>query len=146
MKRRIRDRHGRGMRGPAFLPGPLAPRGVPALQTGAERFDRLAVAVLADVIDQAPEEVADALARIELAVEEIPVLPKDWSERSVPLAAYVDPAGARSGRLVLFRRPLEHRAPTRVELDALLLTVIVEQLAEVVGRNPEDLHPDYEAD
>lgn len=134
------------MRGPAFLPGPLAPDAVPARQTGAERFDRLALAVLADVVDQAPDDLTDALARIELAVEEIPVLPKGWSERSVPLASYVDPAGGRPGRLVLFRRPLEHRAPTRVELDALLLTVVVEQLAEVLGRDPEELHPDYEAD
>lgn len=146
MKRRIRDRHGRGMRGPAFLPGPLAPHGVPARIAGAERFDRLALAVLTDVVEQAPDEVAAGLARIELAVEEIPVLPPGWSERTVPLAAYVDPAGGNPGRLVLFRRPLEHRAPTRVELDALLLTVIVEQLAEVAGMAPEDLFPDYDAD
>lgn len=132
------------MRGPAFLPGPLAPHGVPARLSGAERFDRLAIAVVNDVVEQAPAEIAEALSRIELAVEEIPVLPPDWSERSVPLASYVDPAGGRPGRLVLFRRPLEHRAPTRIELDALLLTVVVEQLAEVAGMAPEDLYPEYD--
>lgn len=134
------------MRGPAFLPGPLAPRGVPARMADAERFDRLALAVVSDVVEQAPDSVAEGLARIELAVEEIPVLPAGWSERSVPLASYVDPAGGRPGRLVLFRRPLEHRAPTRLELDALLLTVVVEQLAEVAGMAPEDLYPDYDAE
>jgi hypothetical protein len=146
MTSRIRDRHDRGMRGPAFLPGPLAPRAVPARITSAERFDRLALAVVSDVVEQAPDSVAEGLARIELAVEEIPVLPEGWNERSVPLASYVDPAGGQPGRLVLFRRPLEHRAPTRIELDALLLTVVVEQLADVAGMAPEDLYPDYDAE
>ena len=46
---------------------------------------------------------------------------------------------------MLFRRPLEHRAETLVDLEALVLTVVVEQLAEVLGVPPEDVHPDYEA-
>ena len=31
------------------------------------------------------------------------------------------------------------------DLEALVLTVVVEQLAEVLGVPPEDVHPDYEA-
>ena len=138
---RLRDRHGRGPRGPAFLPGPLAPDGVPARIFGAERFDAAALAVMQDVGEHGPP----ALAGVELAVEEIPLLPEHWHDRTVPLTSWVDGPGA-SGRLVLFRRPLEHRAEGRLELEALLLTVIVEQLSEALGVPPEDLHPDYEPD
>jgi hypothetical protein len=130
------------MRGPAFLPGPLAPDGVPARVFGAERFDAAALAVMQDVVAHGPAEVA----AIDLAVEEIPVLPSDWGDQSVPLASFVDPAGPRPGRLVLFRRPLEHRAETRADLEGLLLTVIVEQLADVLGVPPEELHPGYADD
>jgi hypothetical protein len=47
-------------------------------------------------------------------------------------------------RLVLFRRPIEHRAQTRADLAALVLTVVVEQLADFLGVPAEDVHPDYE--
>jgi hypothetical protein len=46
---------------------------------------------------------------------------------------------------VLFRRPIEHRAESRIDLEALVLTVVVEQLADYLGVPPEDVHPDYEA-
>jgi predicted Zn-dependent protease with MMP-like domain len=130
------------MRGPAFRPSPLAPDGVPARLFGAERFDAAALAVMAEVVEHSPPALAD----VELAVEEVPVLPPGWSDRTVPLSSFVDPAGQRPGRLVLFRRPLEHRAEGRADLEGLILTVVVEQLADVLGMAPEDLHPGYEPD
>jgi hypothetical protein len=48
--------------------------------------------------------------------------------------------------MVLFRRPLEHRADGPEELEALLLTVIVEQVAEVLGLPVEEVLPGYEED
>ena len=44
---RLRDRHGRGMRGSAVLPGPLTPRGVPRSDTARDRFDALVLDVVA---------------------------------------------------------------------------------------------------
>ena len=38
---------------------------------------------------------------------------------------------------MLFRRPIEHRAESRADLEALLLTVVVEQVAELLGIDPE---------
>lgn len=86
------------------------------------------------------------LGHVELAVEEVPVLPPGWSDASVPLAAYVTATAGTDPRLVLFRRPLEHRAEGAAELEALLLTVVVEQLADVLGIPAEDVHPGYEAE
>ena len=44
---------------------------------------------------------------------------------------------------MIFRRPVEHRAAGRDELEALVLTVLVEQLAELLGMAPEDVDPRY---
>ncbi len=140
--RRLRDRHGRGARGPALRPSPLAPDGVPAARTRAERFDDTALRVMRAVVSRWTAE----LGNVELAVEEVPVLPSGWSDASVPLAAFVAGTADSAPRLVLFRRPLEHRAEGAVELEVLLLTVVVEQLADVLGIPAEDVHPGYEAD
>ena len=128
------------MRGPAYGEG--APSGrVPAHRTGRERFDQIAMDVMNDVESRWTEQ----LAPVELAVEDIPVLPKTWVAPRVPLASLVPATQTTPPRLVLFRRPIEHRAETRVDLEALVLTVVVEQLADFLGVPAEDVHPDYEA-
>jgi hypothetical protein len=138
----VRDRHGRGMRGPAFGASPLAPGGVPAHRTPAQSFDRLALRTMRAVV----ERWADRLGDVELAVEEVPVIPPGWTAGTVPLSSYVEANGPGRPRLVLFRRPLEHRADDPAEIETLLLTVIVEQLAEVLGLPVEEVLPGYEED
>ena len=46
-------------------------------------------------------------------------------------------------RLVLFRRPIEHRATIRDELEAMVHTVVVEQLAELLGLTPGQVDERY---
>ena len=115
---------------------------MPAARTRGERFDETALRVMRAVVRRWTAELGD----VELAVEEVPVLPQGWSDSSVPLAAYVTGTATASPRLVLFRRPLEHRAEGPAELEALLLTVVVEQLADVLGIPAEEVHPGYEGD
>lgn len=134
MKRRSRDRHGRGMRGLA-----LGTK-VPAQRTAGERFDQIALTVMQDLWQRFP----DQLGRVQLGVEEVPLLPENWSPDSVPLASYVEASGTDPARLVLLRRPIEHRAEEPGDLEALVLTVLVEQVAEILGISPEEVHPDYE--
>jgi predicted Zn-dependent protease with MMP-like domain len=137
---RRRDRHDRGLRGPAFGDTPFAVRGVPARRNSAERFDDIAMRVMRAVVERWTSQLGD----VELAVEEVPVLGGNWNSESVPLASYLDRKGETPPRLVLFRRPLEHRAESTFELEALLLTVVVEQFAEVLGIPAEDVHPGYD--
>ena len=83
---------------------------------------------------------------MEYAVEDAPQIPDDWESDQVPLASLVRGSGATPTRLVLFRRPIEHRAETRADLEALLLTVVVEQVAELLGIDPERVDPRYQGE
>jgi predicted Zn-dependent protease with MMP-like domain len=130
------------MRGPALLPGPLAPGGVPRARSPKEAFDALVVAVLHELESRWHDE----LGLVEFAVEETPLIPDDWEADTVPLASLVRGTGTQPTRLVLFRRPIELRAETRADLSALVLTVLVEQVSELLGRSPEEIDPRYDAD
>jgi len=130
------------MRGQGVLPGPLTPDGVPAVRSRRDRFDALVLEVVAAL----EARWADELGLVEFTVEETPVLPEDWAAATVPLASLVRGRGSEPTRLVVFRRPIELRAETPGELAALVLTVLVEQVSELLGRPPEEVDPRYEAE
>jgi len=125
------------MRGPAITP--RVP-GQPELPTGRERFDDIALGIVME-IDQRWQ---DRLGLVEYAVEDTPQIPDDWASGTVPLSSLVRGTGATPTRLVLFRRPIEHRCETRSDLEAMLLTIVVEQVAELLGIDAEDVDPRYE--
>lgn len=124
------------MRGPGVMPS--AP-GVPARRTDRERFDALVV----DIVTALDERWSDRLGLLEYAVEDAPQIPDDWHPDTVPLSSLVRGAKDAPTRLVLFRRPIEHRAETRSDLEALVLTVVVEQVAELLGVDAELVDPRY---
>jgi len=130
------------MRGPGLLPGPLSPDGVPAVRSPKAAFDALVL----DVVHDLEERWAQELGLVEFAVEETPLVPDDWDSDTVPLATLVRGTGSRPTRLVLFRRPIELRAETRSDLSAMVLTVLVEQVSELLGRPPEEIDPRYDAE
>ncbi len=111
--------------------------GRPETRTARDRFDDLVLAVVAEI----EERWGTRLGLIEYAVEDTPQVPDDWDDTQVPLSSLVRGAGARPARIVVFRRPIEHRTSSRSELEALVLTVVVEQVAELLGIDPEDVDP-----
>ncbi|HET6627744.1 MAG TPA: metallopeptidase family protein [Nocardioidaceae bacterium] len=139
--RKNRDRRDRGMRGPAVLPGPHTPDGVPGMRTRGEQFDAIVLAV----VHRLEERWHRELGLIEFAVEETPMVPDDWDAATVPLASLVRGSGGTPTRLVLFRRPIELRCETRADLSAMVLTVLVEQVSELLGRPPGEIDPRYDA-
>ncbi len=136
---RGRDRRGRGMRGPALLPGRP---GRPPDRSDRERFDALVLSLVAEL----EERWHDRLGLVEYAVEDAPQIPDDWDPHTVPLSSLIPGSGGTPTRIVLFRRPIERRSETRADLAALVLTVLVEQVAELLGLAPEDVDPRYAAD
>ena len=129
----------------------LVPQDLPLYRTRAERFDDL---VLQAVSQLEPRWEAE-LAGIEFAVEEIPAAdPPDDDPEPVPLAR-MDPGSPGDGsagapatptRIVLYRRPLMARADGEEELSELILDVVVEEFARLLGVDPEAVDPGYEAD
>jgi predicted Zn-dependent protease with MMP-like domain len=125
------------MRGPAIAP---ALPGRPELPTRGQRFDELVLETVRDI----DTRWQDRLGLVEYAVEDAPQIPDDWASGTVPLSSLVRGSGGQPTRLVLFRRPIEHRSETRADLEALVLTVLVEQVAELLGVDPADVDPRYD--
>ena len=135
----MRDRRGRGMRGPAVMP---RRPGRPELRTRRQRFDDLVLSIVTEI----DERWQERLGLVEYAVEDTPQIPDDWTDETVPLSSLIRGSGTTPTRLVVFRRPIEHRCETRADLEAMLLTVIVEQIAELLGIDPEMVDPRYDED
>lgn len=133
---RRRDRRGRGLR------GPLLPPTLPGARTRAEQFDD---AVLA-AVERVDERWGKALEGVEFGVEDVPPsAPAPWEGGGVPLGRYfpADTVAGLSHRVVLYRRPIETRVEDAKELRELVRDVVVEQVAHVLSRKPEEIDPDY---
>lgn len=98
------------------------------------------------VVTAIDERWHDQLGLVEYAVEDTPLMPEDWQQNQVPLSSLLRGSGATPTRLVLFRRPLEHRCEDREELEAMVLAVVVEQVAELLGMDADDVDPRYDTD
>ncbi|MBW9204877.1 metallopeptidase family protein [Mumia sp. zg.B17] len=129
-----RDRRGRGFRGPVALPGPLSPEGVPGAWDRRAQFDTAVLGAIARLRTRH----SSALEQVDVAVEDVPVLPRRWREE-VPLGTVVADRGRP--RVVLFRQPVQHRATSRAELDDLVLSVLVDQLAAFWQVDPDEVDP-----
>jgi len=135
-----RDRHGRGMRGASVLPGPLSPVGTGYPPAAARRFDELVLSFVRQLQQRLPHD----LAGVQFGVEETPLLPADWDPMDVPLATLVRATASAPARVVVFRRPIEHRSMDRAEMSGLVLAVLVEQVAELLDRDPAEIDPRYD--
>lgn len=108
-------------------------------RTRGERFDDLVLQVVSEI----DEQWSERLGMVEYAVEDAPQVPDDWDTGTVPLSSLVRSRGAVPTRLVVFRRPIEHRCDSRSELEAMVFTVVVEQVAELLGIDAADVDPRY---
>ena len=140
MPARGRDRHSRGLRGPLALAGPMNPRAAsPPARAGKSEF--FADAVQA-AVDRISRQCPDALAGVAVGIEDVPFLESAWTGPRVPLAAAVEAVPDQPARVVVFRRPLEHRAASRRGLRILVYRTIVEQLSALTGRSAEEIDPE----
>jgi predicted Zn-dependent protease with MMP-like domain len=131
---RARDRHGRGLR------GPLVPREVPAWRSRRDRFDERVL----DAVERLEQRWAQQLEGVEFAVEDIPPSdPAPWEHDEVPLGRFFPAQGDLPARVVVYRRPVESRAPEGPEVGALVHEVVVEQVAHLLGLAPEQVDPSY---
>ena len=138
---RRRDRHGRGLR------GRLVPTDVPLYRSRAQQFDELVL----DAVARLEPRWESELSGIEFAVQEVPdeeilgeeAVPVPLARVDPGLADPVDPAGSRSPRIVLYRRPLLARAEDEDELSELIFDVVVEEFAQLLGLDPDTVDPGF---
>ncbi len=115
--------------------------------------------MLAAVAQLEPRWEAE-LSGVEFAVEEVPSgeLPPEGTPSGeydpIPLAR-LDPASSETGdpkrparpaRIVLYRRPLLARADGEDELSDLVLDVVIEEFAKLLGVDPQSIDPGYPDD
>lgn len=93
----------------------------------------------ADLMDAAERVKAvwgAALRGVEFACDEIPDITGD----EIPL-------GSLSGkRITIYRLPIQLRSTSPAETSQLIFDTVVEEVAELLGMDPEDVHEDYAAD
>ena len=131
---RRRDRRGRGLR------GPMVPPGTPAHRTRAQRFDDLVL----DVVEDLDRTWATHLRGTEFAVEAVPPSdPAPWEDGGVLLGRFFPAEAGRPGRVVVYRRPVAVRAFDTDDLADLVRDVVVEQVAHMLARTPEEIDPNF---
>lgn len=125
--------------------------GSPLYRSRSERFDDLVL----QAVSQLEPRWETELAGVEFAVEEVPPAELPETEPDpVPLAR-LDPGTAGTGdperparpaRIVLYRRPLLARADSEDELGELVLDVVIEEFARMLGIDPHTVDPGYPED
>jgi predicted Zn-dependent protease with MMP-like domain len=117
------------------LPGPLSSRR--KVPTPRDEFDDLVI----EVVERIASRWQTELAKVEFGTEDVPELPADWEDEPAPLGAVTQALPEAPARIVVFRRPIELRAKSRLERSQLVHEVLVENVAELLGRDPDEIDP-----
>jgi len=114
---------------------------VPAWRSRRDRFDDRVL----DAVERLEQRWADQLDGVEFAVEDIPPSdPAPWEHDEVPLGRFFPAEGELPPRVVVYRRPVESRAPDGPEAGALVHDVVVEQVAHLLDVEPSAVDPRYD--
>lgn len=118
------------------LPHTWSPHPVPLRHTSRTDF-------FTDCVTDAMTAIAavnpDVLRGILVGVEDVPQWSPTWSADRVPMSAALEGTGSSKAQVVLYERPLEHRAATRDQLRRLVFRTIVEQLSALTGASMAEL-------
>jgi predicted Zn-dependent protease with MMP-like domain len=131
----------------------LAPRPVPIAHSRGDAFD----AMVLSAVDHLQPRLGERLAAVEFAVEDVPAVTHRGADdftfdddvlddNAVPLSRVYREgvAGIAAPVIVLYRRPLESRAPDQAELADLVHDVVVEQVARLLGTSADEIDPPLE--
>jgi predicted Zn-dependent protease with MMP-like domain len=105
-------------------------------------------------VDHLRPRLAEQLAHVQFAVEDVPVITTlgtaDFQfdddvldDNSVPLSRVFRSgvAGIAAPVIMLYRRPLESRAPEPADLEDLVHDIVVEQIARLLGTSADEIDP-----
>ena len=82
---------------------------------------------------------------IQFAVEDVPPSdPVPWELEPNVMSRLFPAAHGMPARIVLYRMPLQSRARNRDDLQWAIRDELVVRVAELYGRRPEEIDPDYQ--
>ncbi len=90
------------------------------------------------LVERLTTRLDEELSNVEFGTEDVPRVSDGWRE-AVPMGSVMAPDAGGPARVVLFRRPIEEKATSRSDRIALAQRQLVELVAELLGRSPEDL-------
>lgn len=133
-QRRYRNRHGRGMRAPMF--GTRLPK----YRTASGMFD----AMVASQISRLNGAWHDLMKNVQFAVEDVPPSqPIIWENNRRIMSQCFPASHGMPPRIVLYRMPLCTHVTSRSELNYAIRDEMVQRLAQLYGRRPEEIDPDW---
>ncbi len=95
-------------------------------------------------VDQVTRPWRAQVAGTQFGVEEVPPSdPAPWEHSGVPLGRYFPAVLGQPARVTVYRRPIEARAFDAEDLADLVRDVVVEQVAHLLARSPEEIDPQY---
>lgn len=124
----------------------MAPAELPLSRSRSQRFDD----VVLEAVEHLEERWSEQLTGVEFAVIDVPppdAIPPDGPGLGgdpVPLGRVLAAAGEEPARIVVYRRPIEARAAHRAALLDLVHDVVVDQVAELLGVDPDVVDPPYD--
>ncbi|MCC3272930.1 metallopeptidase family protein [Arthrobacter zhangbolii] len=134
-RERRRNRHGRGLR------GDLIPPHLAGARTRAERFDEWVL----ESAQRLERLWGEQIQSYQFLVEEIPPDLEELARSGgpIPLGAGTPAGPNRPPVITIYRHAVETAAHGLVPVSELLHDVIVEQLAGLMGMDPETIDPAY---
>lgn len=134
MQPTYRNRHGRGMRTPLFGTH------LPHYRTACGMFDSMVAAQIRRLQGAWKPLMRD----IQFAVEDVPpTQPLAWQDNKRVQSQAFPQAHGIPARIVLYRLPLCTHVSSRAELQYAIRDELVQRLAELYGRRPEEIDPDW---
>ncbi|MCH9276974.1 metallopeptidase family protein [Bifidobacterium amazonense] len=129
-----RNRHGRGTRTPMF--GTRLPR----YRTKSGMFDDMVAAQIRRLNGAWPQMVKS----VQFAVEDVPPSqPAPWEPEPNFNSQCFPASHGMPARIVLYRMPIQAVARGRMDMQLIIRDEVVSRLAELFGRRPEEIDPDW---
>ena len=139
------------------MPAPLkvatgvcpSPEAVPRSRTRGQQFDELVL----DAVEELETRWAAELEGVEFAVEDVPQVAPGGVEfdpeviadhglgRLIREGLAAEPGHPPAPTIVVYRRPVESRARATDERADLVLTIVAELVAELLGRDLDEIDP-----
>lgn len=116
---------------------------IPRYRTKSGMFDDMVAAQLRRLSGAWP----DLMRTVQFAVEDVPPSdPAPW-QTDPGLCSQCFAAGRGTpARIVLYRMPMQMHARTRMDLQFAIRDELVSRLAELYGRRPEEIDPEWGLD